>query len=67
MAMASDGERYSFIRLEREERKENLVGTNEREGATVASQTRRRDEEGEMGLFAWSSTRPDVGRFICNW
>jgi hypothetical protein len=34
--------------------------------AAVASQGRERDGEGEMGLLAWSSTRPDAGVFIAD-
>ena len=75
MAMArarandGDGERWralQFHTIRERRKKENLLGTSEREGAMVASQTPRRDGEGEMGLSAWSSTRPDAWRFICN-
>jgi hypothetical protein len=50
---ASDGKCYRFMQLERErEIKEDLVGTSEHGGATVASLACRQDGNGEMGLFA---------------
>ena len=39
-----------FHTIRERRKKENLLGTSEREGAMVASQTLRQDGEGEMGL-----------------
>jgi hypothetical protein len=64
MARASDGEGYEFVQIKEKIIKENT--TSEREGATIASQARETRREGETGLFAWSSTRPDAGVFIAD-
>ena len=63
MAMASVTESCN----QREKNKRKL-SRNERarRGHGCLTSTRNETKRGELGRFAWSSTRPDSGRFIAN-